>query len=100
MWFVDINSHVATKQCNLDIKCLGNSETYERHGFLRTILGVINFFMLGSFFNKTGSSITDWLASLKCNDSNAIQSRTTCQFNCYVNLYKVCKKYKRFPPRF
>ena len=34
MPFVDTNSHLTTKPSNFDTKFQGNSESYDRHGFL------------------------------------------------------------------
>ena len=33
---LDTNSHLTTKPYNFDIKCLSNSESYDRHGFFGT----------------------------------------------------------------
>ena len=36
MPFLDPNSHLTRKPYNFDIKCQGNYESYDRHGFFGT----------------------------------------------------------------
>ena len=61
MPFLDTNSHLKTKPNNLDIKCQGNSESYDRHGFWGTkFMGGQNFVLtLGGFFNEREYSVAD-----------------------------------------
>ena len=66
MPFQDTNSHLTTKPYNFDIKCLGNSESYDQHIFFGTKLrGGQNFLIkVGGFYNEREYSGTDWLVLL------------------------------------
>ena len=66
MPFLDTNSHLTTKPYNFDIKCQGNSKSYDRHGFFGTKKrGGQNFLLtVGSFSNKREYSEADWLVPL------------------------------------
>ena len=59
MPFLDTNSHLTSKPYNCDIKCPGNSESYEQHGFWGPSL-------VGVFFNKREYSGADWMVLLIC----------------------------------
>ena len=66
MPFLDTNIHLTAKPCSFDIKCQGNSESYDQHGFFGTkFRGGQNFILtVGSFFNKREYSEADWLVPL------------------------------------
>ena len=51
-----------TKPYNFDIKCLGNSESYDRHGSFGTKLrgGQIFLITVGGFYNEREYSGADW----------------------------------------
>ena len=72
MPFLDTNSHLTTKPYNFDIKCQGNSESYDRHGFFGIkFRGGRNFLiMVGGFYNEREYSGADWpvLLLVKFND--------------------------------
>ena len=62
MPFLDTNSHLKTKPYNFDIKFQGNSESYDRHGFVGTkFRGGKNFLItVGDFYNERQYSGADW----------------------------------------
>ena len=62
MPFLDTNSHLRTKPYNFDIKCLSNSESYDRHSVFGTkFRGGQNFLLLvGVFYNEIEYSGADW----------------------------------------
>ena len=69
MLFPDTNSQLTTKPYSFDIKCPGNSESYDQHGFVGTTFrGGQNFLVtVGVFFNEREYSGADWLVLLLCN---------------------------------
>ena len=69
MPFLDTNSHLTTKPYNFDIKCQGNSESYDQHGFFGTkFRGGQNFLIaVGGFYNKREYSGADWPVLLVSN---------------------------------
>ena len=62
MPFLDTNSHPTTKPYNFDIKCQGNSESYDRHGFFWTKFrgGQNCLITLGGVYNEREYSGADW----------------------------------------
>ena len=66
MPFLDTKSHLTTKPYNFDIKCPGNFERYDQHGFFGTkFRGGQNFVLtLRGFSNEREYSGADWLVPL------------------------------------
>ena len=58
MPFLDTNSHLTTKPYNFDIKCQGNSESYDQHGFFGTkFRGGQNFLITVGGFTTRESTL-------------------------------------------
>jgi hypothetical protein len=70
MPFLDTNSQLTTKPYNFDIKCLSNSESYDRHGFSGSkFRGGQNFLItVGGLYNEREYSEADWLVPLILNN--------------------------------
>ena len=66
MPFLNTNSQMTTKPYNCDIKCQGNSESCDRHGF-QGGWGQNFLLTVGSFYNKREYSEADWLVPLVSN---------------------------------
>ena len=62
MMFLDPNSHLTTKPYSFDIKCQGNSESYDQHGFFGTKFrgGQNVLITVGGFYNEREYSGADW----------------------------------------
>ena len=62
MPFLDTNSHLTTKPYNFDIKCQGNSESYDQHNFFGTKFrgGQKILITVGGFYNEREYSGADW----------------------------------------
>ena len=65
MPYVDTNSHLTSKSCNLYFKCQDNTERYIQHFFWTNFGGSQNlYFSWEVFSNKREFSNSDWLDPL------------------------------------
>ena len=111
MPFLDTNSHLTTRPYNFDIKCQGNSESFDRHRFFGTkFRGGQNFLItVGGFHNEREYSGADWpvllvstffWAEIGLEGSPSCKKEKTCQIfldkaKFLIHLMTL-KKYKFF----